>query len=1211
MKRMALWMFLLLMHQALFSQFGLQQKLEDEEDIDHLRCLLVDVDNDGLTDILSRGWSINWRRNLGDGMFSGAQVIHEGIGTSTEDFVADDFDGDGLVDLMVIRFVDGLGYQLSWSKGTGSGLFDPYVNIAASDDIARLARGQLITGGPVELLMYHMGSGFKWLAFSNGGWSVSEVASQATLEAAQIVDLDADGINDVIAAVQVSGGARMVHHWRGDGQGGIFMQQSAAITMLGAAPMYMAMGDIDDNGTTDIAVSGITGSIAVLRTTSTGEFIPFEYQSFGLISNASNLTFSDLDDNGENELLFNATGGVYRFKDGSFRQNICQDDGFCGVPMLADLDNDADTDLFRFSSYMIGWSEYEDGSIISDHLLNRSIAPRTGQIAGDDVNDDGSTDLILLNSFGLQWISQDNYSFGEPLTITNQELNMDKFEIFDSNGDNRNDVLMSSDAGLILMQRVSSGVYSQPDTIDIGSIVISDFACGDMDGDDATDIIVLRYDQPGIYLLLNSGTGSYATPQLIYQGSILTTLSGPVRILDLNGDGLNDICTIVNYDGYRKHINTGSVTFMTPTLLLNQSTGSRTIFSDFDGDSDIDILSSNQVYLNNGSGVFAQAQVVESGNRIRHAEDVDGDGTVDLIGAVVHLGGADGEYVLSQDFGYPLFNDWPMQSLIDLNGDGLSELVELTRRDVLCYRKNLFDTPYRIQGQVYADLNENDVFDSEESALPNFPVQVLPYPGIVFSDSEGAFDVPVDAGGFSVNAAVTSPYWVSPSSADPVDIELVDAEPISSGNLLGVRPIVEVTSIEPSMTFTTTGPCGAPGTVWVSARNTGTRVESGIMDVVLDESYEPLAFNPAPDVVNGNSMRWSFDSLGYFGIYGVAIQVVRPLEEMPLLSHLVVQSLDGIGNMGGIFLDSLEQTNQCSFDPNDKQVFPVGYGISGAVPIETTSLEYVVRFQNTGTAPAYDIYIEDVLPEYVNIDDVMILGYSHPPDEMRLSDDHHLWVKFGDILLPDSSSDPIGSQGYIRLRVGLISGAPHLTAVDNTASITFDFNAPIVTNTTRTTLVDCSNWVPTITTNDWLTLESVTGDDYQWFMNGMPIFGAVSRTFSPSSNGDYSVSVTNSVGCTSFSELFQVLSTATTSYSVSDYIFSPNPVFRTGTLTTTGRIAPNTLIELIDVWGRVVQVWGSESHALSLNGLEVSAGLYLLRLTQVNGVVGYSRIVIE
>ncbi len=50
-----------------------------------------------------------------------------------------------------------------------------------------------------------------------------------------------------------------------------------------------------------------------------------------------------------------------------------------------------------------------------------------------------------------------------------------------------------------------------------------------------------------------------------------------------------------------------------------------------------------------------------------------------------------------------------------------------------------------------------------------------------------------------------------------------------------------------------------------------------------------------------------------------------------------------------------------SFDPNEKEAFPLGFGFSNLIK-PNSEIEYVIRFQNTGTDTAFTVVVEDVLP---------------------------------------------------------------------------------------------------------------------------------------------------------------------------------------------------------------------------------------------------------
>lgn len=150
-----------------------------------------------------------------------------------------------------------------------------------------------------------------------------------------------------------------------------------------------------------------------------------------------------------------------------------------------------------------------------------------------------------------------------------------------------------------------------------------------------------------------------------------------------------------------------------------------------------------------------------------------------------------------------------------------------------------------------------------------------------------------------------------------------------------------------------------------------------------------------------------------------------------------------------------------SYDPNDKQVVP-----SQVEPGYEGWLTYTIRFQNTGTAPAFNIRLRDTLSADLDLSSFQMRGYSHKC-EVALTG-NHLNVLFRDILLPDSSSSPEGSQGFFQFRIRPIPGLQDGSVVTNRAGIYFDFNEPIITNYAETNFqtpvsargrVDLTGWM--------------------------------------------------------------------------------------------------------------------------------------------------------
>jgi len=135
-----------------------------------------------------------------------------------------------------------------------------------------------------------------------------------------------------------------------------------------------------------------------------------------------------------------------------------------------------------------------------------------------------------------------------------------------------------------------------------------------------------------------------------------------------------------------------------------------------------------------------------------------------------------------------------------------------------------------------------------------------------------------------------------------------------------------------------------------------------------------------------------------------------------------------------------------SYDPNDKRGFPTG--ITEEHQIRSNQhLEYMIRFQNTGTDTAFTVVIRDTLDENFNIFSVQSGVSSHDYDFIMYGPRVLEWT-FNNILLPDSTTDEPGSHGFIKFKVGQQPDLPQGTQLLNDADIYFDFNDPIITNET-------------------------------------------------------------------------------------------------------------------------------------------------------------------
>ena len=145
------------------------------------------------------------------------------------------------------------------------------------------------------------------------------------------------------------------------------------------------------------------------------------------------------------------------------------------------------------------------------------------------------------------------------------------------------------------------------------------------------------------------------------------------------------------------------------------------------------------------------------------------------------------------------------------------------------------------------------------------------------------------------------------------------------------------------------------------------------------------------------------------------------------------------------FIDILCVQNVSSYDPNDKQAEPAGVDAQHYIDAEE-DLEYRIRFQNTGTAPAIRVEIRDTIRPFLDIFTLRLGAYSHPY-EFFLEEDKVMRFVFDDIMLPDSGADLAGSQGFVKYSIDQVDGNPVGTRLENNAAIYFDFNEPVITNT--------------------------------------------------------------------------------------------------------------------------------------------------------------------
>ncbi len=141
--------------------------------------------------------------------------------------------------------------------------------------------------------------------------------------------------------------------------------------------------------------------------------------------------------------------------------------------------------------------------------------------------------------------------------------------------------------------------------------------------------------------------------------------------------------------------------------------------------------------------------------------------------------------------------------------------------------------------------------------------------------------------------------------------------------------------------------------------------------------------------------------------------------------------------------------NRGSFDPNDKSAFPPGFGAADYLPHGQT-IEYQIRFQNTGTDTAFTVVVRDQLSPWLDLTTIRPIAASQP--YLFEINGQELVFRFPHVNLPDSNINEAASHGFLRFTIAPRTELPDGIEITNQARIYFDFNDPVITNTTHYTL---------------------------------------------------------------------------------------------------------------------------------------------------------------
>jgi uncharacterized repeat protein (TIGR01451 family) len=352
-----------------------------------------------------------------------------------------------------------------------------------------------------------------------------------------------------------------------------------------------------------------------------------------------------------------------------------------------------------------------------------------------------------------------------------------------------------------------------------------------------------------------------------------------------------------------------------------------------------------------------------------------------------------------------------------------------------------------IQGTVFYDLNDNGIRDLEEVAKNDNIIQSTPYGVFSLTDEEGFYYSSLMAlsDGVYELAPQLGEHWKISTDSLVYTLNVNDSYVQRDSLNFGIAPDTLIYDLNTEL-IVGFPRCNDTINIWIDVQNIGTTLATGLIHLVLDDSLDYITADILPDSIVGQNLYWNFEDLFFDEHILMNIHVGTPdgIEDT-LLNNLMTSLVEGDEEMfSSSEISNLEVV--CAYDPNDKTAEPIGEGEFHYIPTSTEYIEYLIRFQNTGTDTAINVKIRDPLDADLNWNSLELISYSHDVQvEMNLFGE--VWFNFEDIMLPDSNVNELGSQGFVKFRIHLNPGMPEGTYIFNLAHIFFDLNPFITTNT--------------------------------------------------------------------------------------------------------------------------------------------------------------------
>lgn len=351
-----------------------------------------------------------------------------------------------------------------------------------------------------------------------------------------------------------------------------------------------------------------------------------------------------------------------------------------------------------------------------------------------------------------------------------------------------------------------------------------------------------------------------------------------------------------------------------------------------------------------------------------------------------------------------------------------------------------------ISGLIHADIDSDCDQSALDLGIPHRVLNVTPGDHYVLTDANGAYSTGLPYDSYVLDAPLDG--YASNCTTLPAALELNAATPSATIDIpLEVLNGPDVRGFVAAWIHRV----GFPVNYTASMHNESPFPFSNLsLDLFFDPVLNFVSATGTPTLIAPGQLRWDVASLAGYGVEAFDVEFTVPANTALLgtvLSSTATVNLQAPDSDPDNDSYTIQRTVIGAYDPNDKLALTnVGRSSDVFLIDQDSYVDYTIRFQNTGSAEAINVFLLDTISADFDLGSLRILGASHPY-EVSLLAGRVLRFDFDNIMLPDSTSDLLGSQGFASFRLVPMPGLELGDHLLNAADIFFDFNEPIRTNT--------------------------------------------------------------------------------------------------------------------------------------------------------------------